>query len=148
MNLELQETVEALSRAAMHDPLKGMYNWRAFMDQGGKTVQARRRNQQQSMVAIRDLDHFKQINDTFGHDGGDAVLVSVAGAIATKVKLEDDVCARLGGEEFGIIGSARNCDEALEFLESLRSSIEQLTVPISHRPPNKHPAGCQRRQAS
>ncbi len=105
---------ETMRRAAETDTLTGLYNRRGFVQQAQALVA------QHGALAIIDLDDFKSINDGFGHDVGDAVLVRVAKAIAAIVG-ETGLAARLGGEEFALIGP-------LGAAESARAAIEQLDL--------------------
>jgi len=114
---------DELFRYATTDFLTGLLNRRAFFV---SVVEACERAQKGSAVSaiICDLDHFKQINDTYGHGVGDAVLRTVAAEAA----LLDGIVGRLGGEEFGIIVEAAVLD-GMEIAESFRRTISQLKIP-------------------
>lgn len=89
-------------------------------------ARARRYNTALSIVYL-DLDHFKQINDTYGHDAGDIVLCTVAKALSGKLRTEDCI-GRLGGEEFCICLPGANAENSIEPCERYRSLIENLVI--------------------
>jgi len=102
----------------MTDPLTGLLNRRAFnaMVALRPLETASRRS---NCVAVLDLDHFKRINDSFGHDAGDEVLRGFA-QIARKMVREDDVVARIGGEEFAIFFPNTSIEQAMTICDRLR----------------------------
>ena len=75
-----------------------------------------------------DIDHFKQYNDTYGHQKGDKVLIKVAKAIKDLLKRADDYCFRLGGEEFGIIFKSNSKEMAEKFATHIKENIENLHI--------------------
>jgi len=101
----LYKQLEAYSRAleslAMHDALTGLPNRRLLMDRLSSSIAHARRNKSAMAVMYLDLDGFKEINDTLGHDAGDTLLKLVAARLAAAVRQEDTV-ARMGGDEFVI----------------------------------------------
>ena len=112
---------------ASTDPLTGVSNRRAFLDFGARgLVDASRRRQPVSVLMI-DIDHFKTINDTRGHGGGDEVLQTF-GAILRETVRPTDACGRLGGEEFACV--LFNCDEI-----NGRAVAERLRVAVAERQP-------------
>lgn len=127
-NLELLETIEKLHLAATTDELTGLYNRRHFFDEGNKRLTQCRNNEQHVSVALMDLDHFKQINDSYGHQGGDQVLRQVAELC--REHFSDCICARVGGEEFAIIFPERDLSESIQYLDQFRQQLE--TTVISH----------------
>lgn len=100
---------ESLRRQATHDALTGIWNRGAIMEWLEREVARSHREGQSVGVIMGDIDHFKHINDTCGHQGGDAVLREVAGRIRTSLR-EYDGAGRYGGEEFLIV--APHCDES------------------------------------
>jgi len=98
----LREETERMRHLAHHDPLTGLPN-RILLDQqlDGAIARAARQKTQVAFLAI-DLDHFKPVNDTHGHDAGDDVLRSVAATLAAAVRA-GDLAARIGGDEFAIV---------------------------------------------
>jgi diguanylate cyclase (GGDEF)-like protein len=93
---------EQAVRLSNTDPLTGLYNRRFFERALGKEIQRSRRYRHSLGVVMADIDHFKRINDTYGHDVGDEVLKQVASILKEGVRGED-IIGRLGGEEFAIL---------------------------------------------
>jgi diguanylate cyclase (GGDEF)-like protein len=118
---------EALREQSIIDPLTDLYN-RRFLEEALKRELARSvRNQASLSVIMLDVDHFKRLNDTFGHDAGDAVLKAVAAAAKAAVRKADLVC-RYGGEEMIVV--LPDCAEgmAMERAEMIRQAIEAVRV--------------------
>jgi diguanylate cyclase (GGDEF)-like protein/PAS domain S-box-containing protein len=93
------QTLQTLARQATTDPVTGLANHRLFHDRLGEEVERAIRYQRSLTLAIIDIDHFKQVNDTYGHQRGDLVLSQVAFELAAQART-GDVVARIGGEEF------------------------------------------------
>src|SRR5450830_1811279 len=98
---QLEHHSRALESLALHDALTGLPNRRLLMDRLSLAIAHARRNKRNMAVMYLDLDGFKQINDTLGHDAGDTLLSMVAARLVATVRQEDTV-ARLGGDEFVI----------------------------------------------
>jgi len=98
---QLEEYSRALESLAMHDALTGLPNRRLLMDRLSSSIAHARRNKSTMAVMYLDLDGFKEINDTLGHDAGDLLLKMVADRLTAAVRQEDTV-ARMGGDEFVI----------------------------------------------
>ena len=79
------------------------------------------------LIAMMDLDHFKKVNDTYGHDIGDVVLKKVADCLRDHVS-EDDIVARIGGEEFALVLHTVEPQNAARYFESLREDIASIFV--------------------
>ncbi len=120
--LELQ-----LTREATTDPLTGVLNRRAFIDKLETEMARVRRHGRACALLMLDLDHFKRVNDTFGHAAGDEVLRCMT-ATASATLRRPDLIGRLGGEEFAILLPETGLQGALELAERLRHSIEQATT--------------------
>ena len=99
---QLEHYSHELESLALHDPLTGLPNRRLLMDRLSLAIAHARRNKRTMAVMYLDLDGFKQINDTLGHDAGDTLLKMVATRLVAAVRQEDTV-ARLGGDEFVIV---------------------------------------------
>ena len=123
LNIDLIEKVETIRRTANTDYLTGLPNRRHFfytVDQYQQTPLSHQ------SVALIDLDHFKRINDTYGHDAGDAVLKAVARRIASHCA--DLVVSRFGGEEFCVYLPDLPSEAAIERIEALRQHIASKPV--------------------
>lgn len=120
----LQQLKIELEEMAHTDALTGLQNRRLFISRLGEEAERVRRHGSTLSVLIFDLDHFKQINDTYGHDAGDEVLKSVS-AVALDVKRITDVAARVGGEEFAMLLPETDAAGALHVASRLREGIEK-----------------------
>lgn len=117
-----------LRELATTDMLTGLPNRRAFiMRLEEEHARLRRFDAQQAAVLMLDLDYFKNINDTWGHPAGDAVLREVAMVITAQIR-EVDLCSRIGGEEFAVLLTGAAPAAAREFAERLRRRIAEITV--------------------
>ncbi|UCV20666.1 sensor domain-containing diguanylate cyclase [Ferribacterium limneticum] len=121
-----------LEYAASRDPLTGLWNRRRFLDSLDKARQQKRRNDVDYSVLILDADHFKNINDQFGHDKGDEVLVLLARTLENRVRETDSVC-RWGGEEFIILLPQTDIGNATHLAECLRESVTEMQIPTLPR---------------
>ena len=127
--LQTIESLQAnLAEQAVRDVLTGLHNRRYLMDQLTSEVSRASRDTPLSL-AIVDLDHFKQVNDTYGHGGGDEVLVSVAQLLGTAVR-PHDIVARYGGEEFVIVFSGAGADAAWSRIDSLRERLASSDITV------------------
>lgn len=124
----LEEQNYTLSYLAEHDPLSGLLNRRAFNHIVERELLRCQRTQQPLCLLLLDLDHFKAINDRFGHPLGDAVIKRMATLLSSQVRGLDSL-ARLGGEEFMLLLSDCDREQGLQIAEKLRQLIEsQLQV--------------------
>ena len=126
--LEAAWKIELVSRRSVTDALTGLWNRRHFDDELQRVLVETDRYGKESALVILDIDHFKKVNDTYGHQAGDIVLQMVAGAMKELVRTTD-VCARIGGEELCVILPQTDAAGALELAERLREKIEATTVP-------------------
>ena len=130
---ELQKLHAELKELASHDGLTGLYNWRAFYEHAGQMLKTAHRRQEHTTLLMLDLDHFKQINDRFGHAEGDRVLRAVASTLNVTAR-ENDIVARHGGEEFVVAMIGLSEAEGLVAAERLRAAIaaiENMKTPIT-----------------
>ncbi|WP_286240863.1 GGDEF domain-containing protein [Neptuniibacter halophilus] len=118
-------------RLATYDDLTGIYNRREGRKQLKKLCQEATRRQRPICAILLDLDNFKQINDTFGHDAGDAVLKRTARALDRYSRAHDFVC-RYGGEEFMIILPETSKQQAVQIAERYLAQLRQLEIEIMH----------------
>lgn len=127
LKFTIHDTLEAnvqqeLYRAAVQDGLTGAYNKRYLLDRLEEEYTHAIRSGKPLSVLIFDLDHFKRVNDTFGHTAGDLVLVETARIVATHLRSED-IFARYGGEEFVVLMRDTSLSVAAEVAERLRTLI-------------------------
>lgn len=113
---------------ASRDMLTNAMTRRAFNDTLRKTFAARQRTGAPVALAILDLDHFKSVNDSWGHSAGDALLRTVARVVMRELRTEDSF-GRLGGEEFGILLANTGAKDAADVAERIRRAIETASVP-------------------
>jgi diguanylate cyclase (GGDEF)-like protein/PAS domain S-box-containing protein len=118
---------EELARQATTDELTGVRNRRSLLETARQEFTRALRYQHPLSVLMLDIDHFKDINDSHGHDVGDQVLRAVADACRRELR-DSDVLGRLGGEEFGVVLPNTRHEGALAVAERLRARIEALRV--------------------
>ena len=126
MGLELSQANKKLAFLANRDPLTGLMNRRAFTEEFELRSREARQKRQNGIMMLIDADHFKSINDTYGHDGGDEALVFLARTLET-ASGQTAFVARLGGEEFVV------CDFGAD---ATRKAAERLCSAISAKPVN------------
>ncbi|MGD8837035.1 MAG: diguanylate cyclase [Desulfobacteraceae bacterium] len=124
---ELRATNEQLRELALKDGLTGLYNHTYFQDSLKKEMSQAGRYGRALSLLLFDLDHFKKINDTYGHPTGDRVLEQV-GAVIRETTREADIAARYGGEEFAVILPETDLKGARVIAERLRSAVEGLCI--------------------
>jgi two-component system cell cycle response regulator len=126
---ESQEALlQQLYDASVTDALTGAHNREHFDTQLRSELSYARRHKVEVSLAFFDVDHFKRVNDTYGHPAGDAVLVALANTIRNMIRNED-VFARYGGEEFALILRGIDCAGANTVGERLRERVEAMRVP-------------------
>lgn len=125
---ELSQALNTLQHMATQDSLTGLLNRRVMVDLVETELKLVERHGHPMTVALVDLDHFKSINDRFGHQAGDAVLIGFANLAQTQLRQVDKV-ARWGGEEFLIMLPQVKASEAFTALERLRLSMGSQTFP-------------------
>ncbi len=126
---QLEFSNENAERIAHIDDLTGLYNRRAFYQFGNVLVNNCQRNDDALSMIHMDIDHFKKINDTYGHAAGDTVLKQIGQILQHRLR-KSDVFARIGGEEFGMLLPMTPLEQAAQLAEELRQEIEQY--PISY----------------
>ena len=134
MSDKLKSEISLLEHSALVDQLTEMPNRRYMMQEGNKQLQACIAAGNMCSVMMFDIDHFKKINDTYGHLVGDRVLHHVA-SILQRHSGTDTIVARYGGEEFILLAMRKNAQESVSLAEDLRRHImeepysdEQVTV--------------------
>lgn len=126
---QLQNSRAALEERATHDGLTGLANHREFQRQFGKEIERARRYGHPIALLMLDLDHFKAVNDTYGHLAGDAVLHAAATRIRQALRLTD-LPARYGGEEFAVILPETTIAGALILAERARHGLADAPIPL------------------
>ncbi len=119
------QLISELERQVKRDALTGLANRRHFIETGEEELQRATRYRHPLALLMVDIDHFKPVNDTYGHLAGDEVLKAVAAVCAESVR-GNDCLARLGGEEFAILMPETGLDEAGAAAERLRVAVERL----------------------
>jgi diguanylate cyclase (GGDEF)-like protein len=124
---ELRNANEALRKLAFRDSLTDLYNHRAFQDLLDQEVSRSQRYNRWLALIMVDIDHFKKINDAYGHPRGDLVLQAV-GSILRGIGRASDIVARHGGEEFAMVLPETDLNGAIAMAERCRKAIEQTSV--------------------
>lgn len=117
---------------AITDGLTGLYNRRYLDTHLENTVRQALANSKPMSVMIMDMDHFKQVNDTYGHNVGDEVLKHLAEIIIRSTR-SADLAARYGGEEFVILMPETNTEPAMDVAERIRKTVESTDMRVSHQ---------------
>jgi len=123
----LSDEKNALEQTANTDALTGVHNRRFFMESVPLMISSTLREKKIPYIALFDLDHFKKVNDTYGHQAGDYVLQCFANLVSDSVRTSD-IFARYGGEEFIMLISCTEKDDAQLFIERLREKIMNLHI--------------------
>jgi diguanylate cyclase (GGDEF)-like protein/PAS domain S-box-containing protein len=123
-NLYLQE---ALRRQSIRDPLTGLFNRRYLEESVERELNRLARREHSAGFAMLDLDHFKTFNDTFGHEGGDALLRTFGQFLREHLRKEDIAC-RYGGEEFCILFCESSVEDTVRRADQIRSGVSRLSV--------------------
>ncbi len=121
---KLKKQMEKIKQEIIIDPLTKIYNRRAFDDKIKQEFASFRRYGSKTSLIIIDIDHFKKVNDTYGHRTGDGVLRVVAGILKKEIR-DIDILARYGGEEFAVILPHTELSPALEVAERLRQKVSE-----------------------
>jgi diguanylate cyclase (GGDEF)-like protein len=132
--LELQAHLlavqQALAAQAMHDPLTGIYNRRAILEKLAEELSRALRQDGSLTVGMCDVDHFKQVNDTYGHQAGDDVLKGFTASLQLQLRDYDSV-GRYGGEEFLVIAPGIPDRGDAGVFERVRSRVSQAVTPTN-----------------
>ena len=127
--IEAMENINQIADFANKDFLTGVYNRRYFYDDMNEYVAYAEEHAEPYAVAMLDIDHFKHINDTYGHDGGDRVLKALAKKLIDETK-NGDLIARFGGEEFCVVLKNISNEDAVKFFVNLRAHIANCIIQL------------------
>lgn len=131
---ERDKLIETLREQSTTDFLTGLQNRRAFFEAAEAEMARARRHGFGLVVLLLDVDHFKRVNDQFGHTAGDLALVAVAGVLQRGMR-QGDLAARLGGEEFVVLLSHCSLEAGMAFAERLREAIQAEAINVGHGQP-------------
>lgn len=129
-NVETLTQLRQLQDLAARDYLTGLYNRRYFFERGRRLLGEARELGLPVSVAILDIDHFKRLNDRYGHDGGDKALAAVAQSLHGMAARGFNLLARVGGEEFAILFPGADLAEAARLCEEIREGIARETLTL------------------
>jgi diguanylate cyclase (GGDEF)-like protein len=124
---ELEEKNRELQELAYYDPLTGLPNRRFFFEHASLIFEEVKRYEKPLSLLVMDIDYFKEINDTYGHDVGDLVLKTFAGLLRGIVR-QSDICARFGGEEFVVLLPNTDLEGARVLAERIRTAVAKNPV--------------------
>jgi diguanylate cyclase (GGDEF)-like protein len=125
---KLRKALDELRTQAVTDSLTELYNRRYFWDELGRELIAARRKGLVFSLILMDIDYFKNVNDTWGHEAGDLVLKACADLLRSSIR-GSDIAVRYGGEEFAMLLPETTAEVAEERVETLRREIEAMEVP-------------------
>ena len=123
----MRDLNEALREASTHDSLTGLANRRLLVERLKKEAERYTRYRRPFSIAMLDVDHFKSINDRYGHELGDSALTEIARVLDAEIR-EQDICGRWGGEEFLILMPETDAASAAQVMERVRGAIQRLTI--------------------
>lgn len=132
-NIETLSQIRQLRAAAFNDYLTGLYNRRYFFEQGPVLIDNCLGRGEPCSVAMLDIDHFKKLNDTYGHEGGDRVLKAVASKLKSLMGEPAWLLGRLGGEEFGLLLPGVDSAEATVICERIRHALSEIKVAVDDK---------------
>lgn len=122
-SIEALENIQEITHNAERDFLTGLYNRRYFFTNASKYFEDAKENSEHFAIAMIDIDNFKKINDTYGHDAGDRAIVHLSDILRTNVSNED-IVARFAAEEFGILLKDVSSQKAIEIFERIRQNVQ------------------------
>jgi diguanylate cyclase (GGDEF)-like protein len=125
---ELEKSLAIIQEIAIHDELTGFYNRRHLLELLENEKNRSLRGNAVFTIAMLDIDHFKKVNDTYGHQAGDEVLRRVSAAIKSTMR-NTDFCGRYGGEEFVLVLIQTDLKEGMICAERMRANIEKCQLP-------------------
>jgi diguanylate cyclase (GGDEF)-like protein len=131
-NINERKRVEReLTRLAEHDSLTGLLNRRRFQQELERERKRARRSHGRAAILYIDVDHFKRVNDTFGHKAGDDVLQHIARRLVLRLR-DTDLIARLGGDEFAVLLlHLSSIEDARRIADEIRTAVRSEPVPVA-----------------
>lgn len=130
-----RQHLEALAELALHDPLTGASNRIDFVEKAEREIARSARHGHSLTLLLLDIDHFKEVNDSWGHKAGDAALIHLV-QIISGILRQFDLLVRLGGEEFAVLLPESSLTQGLDIAERIRKRVETMTVsPIPQQYP-------------
>jgi diguanylate cyclase (GGDEF)-like protein len=126
----LQAVIDGLCELSLKDPLTGLANRRHFAGVLERSIDVVARSGEPALLLMLDIDHFKKVNDTYGHQAGDQVLQIIAKTLSNCVRPMDTV-ARMGGEEFSVMLPSCHTGYGMVVAERIRTQIEKLSIQIA-----------------
>jgi diguanylate cyclase (GGDEF)-like protein len=126
-NAQLKQLNEEFKILSITDPLTGLFNRRHFNELMTTEISMSRRHGDANSIMLIDIDHFKAINDTFGHYVGDSVLKNLTNTLKDNLRHTDAIC-RIGGEEFAVLCKRADPVAAIEIAEKLRTQVENTPM--------------------
>ncbi len=129
-NQKLAAAHDEMEKMAMQDALTGIRNRRGFFRAAESELARIRRQEADCTVLMLDIDYFKRINDTYGHDVGDRVLKAFSNSVERHLR-PSDIFARMGGEEFVVLLPDTDLSQAKEIAERIRQAIAELLIPVN-----------------
>ncbi len=128
-SLEMLYYIKLAEKSAISDFLTGLYNRKYLFEAGMKLYQNAKREHLNIVVAMMDIDHFKKINDRYGHEAGDMALKMLGKLLQNKLR-DSDVVTRYGGEEFCVLLTNTSLEHAVEVMENVRKEVEKMFIEI------------------
>jgi len=125
-SIEALENIQMITHYANRDYLTGLYNRRYFYENIEEYIGEIKQTRETFAIAMLDIDYFKKVNDTYGHDMGDKVIIQIADFLRSNTKA-GDIVARFGGEEFCIVIKDISKEGALKVLERIREEVESFS---------------------
>lgn len=130
-NSELEHLNEQLYELATKDDMTNLYNRRHFLELAQRELSKLQRTQSSGVVLMIDIDHFKDVNDNYGHAAGDQAIINVANILKDNLR-EYDIVGRLGGEEFSMFLPNSEIDIAIQIAERIRKKVSALSTLFQH----------------
>lgn len=125
---EITRISEEIERVAYADDLTGIANRRAFFEKAPDLITKSQEDQNKVSVILVDIDHFKNINDTYGHKAGDAMLILVADILMQSIRETGGMVGRIGGEEFALLVIHKESTHVMDLADQIRLNIRSASI--------------------